>query len=245
MMFVTIFCISLFATFLSAMSGSGSAMICIPAWTLLGYPLPVALAASQVNGALWTPIAARNYLRDVALDWPLIAGLLVCGLVGVHFGTQLILNIDPEVLKRAAGLLILLLVGFTFVKKDFLAQSRDPSFNRLFTSALATPLGFYESVFGSGNGIFMAAMLAKARGFNLVTSLGYYYLVAFVWCLMAAILYIKAGSAEINLMLPSALGGILGAYLGSSIGRQKGSSFAKIPFLVMGSILGLKLLLGY
>src|SRR5512144_1175146 len=82
MRFLTILSVAFLASLLSSMSGAGSAMLTTPVWLALGFPLPVAIASNQLNGAAWTPLAARNYLKGRRVDWPLIRGMIFCGLAG-------------------------------------------------------------------------------------------------------------------------------------------------------------------
>ncbi len=243
-MFLTIVIVAFLATFLSSMSGAGSGMITIPVWLMLGYSMPTALAAGKVSGALWTPVAARNYLKKEHVDWRLIAGLVSFGLVGAYLGALVVLSLDPRILQRIVGCLTLTLVAFSYLRPNFGITPKPPALNRMVTSALAFPLGFYEAFFGSGNGLFTSIMLSKARGFDLAKSLGYYYIVTFAWCAFAAYLYIHNGNGDLGLIIPSSIGALLGAMLGSSIGSRKGSRFVKNVAMGLGGVLGLKLLLG-
>lgn len=244
MTFLLIFAVSFFATVLSAMSGAGSAMITVPIWLLMGFPLPVAQAASKVNGALWTPVAARNYLRSRELDWRFVFGLVACGLVGAYGGSLVFVSIESTVMTRVVGILILILVAIAFIQKEFGIEQTPPKKSQLVACISAIPLGFYEAFFGSGNGIFTSAMLVKTRGFDLLSALGYYYTISFAWCFFSAGLFLSWGYGDFSLIFPSSIGGILGAHLGSLIGKRKGSRFVKYAFVVVGGILGLKLALG-
>ena len=238
-----ILAISFTATLLSSMSGAGSALITVPAWLMLGYSLPAAQAASKVNGAVWTPIAARNYLRSRDVDWRLLAGLAVCGLLGAYLGSIFFVSVESQLLQRMIGGVILCLVAFAFINKEFGVEVKVPAASRVLTSWLAIPLGFYEAFFGSGNGIFTSSLLATTRGFDLVLALGYYYCLSFVWCLFSAGLFLHWGFGDLGLILPSTLGGLAGAHLGSLIGQRKGAKFIKYLFVSLGGLLGLKLLL--
>jgi len=232
------------AALVSSMCGGGSSMITTPVWLMLGFPLPVAIAANTVTGAVWTLIAARNYLRGHTIDWRLVAATGGSGLLGTYFATKVIVSADPKMIQRFFGGFIIALVLLVFCKKDFGLMSKEPRAGRVLTGLLALPLGFYEAFFGSGNGLFTSAMLCTARGFTLLEALGYYYLVSFVWCLFASFLYIQGGHYNVALTLLSIIGSVVGASLGSRVGRNKGSAFVKTLFMLVGSVLGLRLLLG-
>lgn len=225
------------------MSGAGAALITVPVWLMLGYSLPAVQAANKVNGAIWTPIAARNYLRTREIDWKLMSGLACCGLLGAYLGSIFFVSVDSQLLQRVIGGVILCLVAFTFVHKEFGIAIKAASASRFVTSVLALPLGFYEAFFGAGNGIFTTSLLAKTRGFDLVLALGYYYAISFVWCLFSAVLFLQWGFGDLGLIIPSSIGGFAGAYCGSRIGQRKGAKFIKVVFVSFGGLLGLKLLL--
>ena len=245
MEFVIIVTVAFFASLLSSMSGAGAAMLTTPVWLALGFPLPVAIASNQLNGAAWTPIAARNYLKGREVDWALVRIMILFGLAGAFAGTVIVRVGDARVLQRAIGAIILALVAVVAFNPALGRTEGEPLLSRPATGLAAFPLGVYESFFGSGNGLFTSMLLAKGRGQTLVTSLGCYYLIAFFWNCFAVAIYSAAGLADLRLMLPSTLGSVFGAYLGSRLGRRKGHGCVRGLFIVLGGALGLKLALGW
>lgn len=233
------------ASLLSSMSGAGAAMLTTPVWLSLGFPLPVAIASNQLNGAAWTLIAARNYLRDRVLDWPLLRVMVCFGLIGAYAGSMLVRSVDEQLLKRVVGLIILFLVAMVAFNPSLGREEAKPRLSRLATGVLAFPLGAYESFFGSGNGLFTSFILSKTRGFPLLTALGYYYVLAFSWNCFAVTIFTTAGFADSRLMIPSTAGAMAGAYVGSRLGRARGHGLVRALFLILGGVLGLKLVLGW
>jgi uncharacterized membrane protein YfcA len=231
------------ATLMSAMCGAGSSLITTPVWLALGYPLPVAIASNTVSGSFWTLVAARNFLRGHEIDWQLIGGLVICGMLGAFFGTRVIVSCDPKVLQQLIGVLIISLVAFSLLRKNFGVDTKAPSTNRLFTSLAAFPLGFYEAFYGSGNSLFTSALLTKTRGFKFLKARGYSCVLGFFWCTFAAAIYLQGGKWNITLMLPAIIGSAFGASIGSKIGAKKGEGFARALFIIIGTILGMKLLM--
>lgn len=242
---VAIVCsVAFLASLLSSMSGAGAAMLTTPVWLSLGFPLPVAIASNQMNGAAWTLIAARNYLKGKTLDWCLIRLMVCFGLTGAYAGTVIVRSMDAHMLQRIIGMIIICLVVVVACKPSLGKSESEPCLSRWMTGMLAFPLGIYESFFGSGNGLFTSIFLTKTRGLNLLTALGYYYVVAFTWTCFAVSLYMTAGYGDSRLMVPSTVGSVLGAALGSRIGRRKGYGLVRVLFLSIGGLLGVKLVLG-
>jgi uncharacterized membrane protein YfcA len=77
-----------------------------------------------------------------------------------------------------------------------------------------------------------------------LNALGTYYVLAFFWNCFAVAVYSAAGLADSSLMIPSTVGSMLGAYIGSRLGRRKGHAFVRDLFMVLGGVLGLKMVLG-
>jgi uncharacterized protein len=245
MHFMIIFSVAFLASLLSSMSGAGAAMLTTPVWLFLGFPLPVAIASNQLNGAAWTLIAARNYLKGGTVDWALIRIMVFCGLVGAYVGTTIVRGADAHILQRIIGMIIIALVVLVAFHPALGRTESAPLLSRRLTGVLAFPLGVYESFFGSGNGLFTSMLLSKTRGMPLLTALGYYYLISFFWNSFAVSIYSAAGFADSRLMVPSTAGSVLGAYIGSRVGRRKGYGLVRALFLTLGGALGLKLALGW
>lgn len=240
-----IFPVAFLASMLSAMSGAGAAILTTPVWLWLGFPLPAAIASNLLNGAAWTPIAARNYLQGRDVDWALIRLMVPVGLAGAFVGTAAVRGADPRILARVIGAIIVALVLFVASSPDLGRTEKPPLLSRRLTGLLAFPVGAYESFFGSGNGLFTSFLLARTRGMPLLTALGSYYAIAFFLDSFAVAVYAAAGHADARLMVPSTAGSVLGAYVGSRIGRRKGHGLVRTMFLVVGGALGAKLLLGW
>ena len=243
--FSIILCVSFVASSLSSMSGAGAAILTTPVWLSLGFSLPAAIASNQLNGAAWTPIAARNYLKGKDADWPLIRIMVCFGLAGAFIGTRIVCGVDALLLKRVIGGIIIALVMFVVFNPALGRKETAPMLSRRLTGVLAFPIGAYESFFGSGNGLFTSILLAKTRGMPLITALGSYYAIAFFLNSFAVAVYSAAGYADLQLMIPSTAGSVMGAYIGSQIGRGKGYGLVRTMFLFLGGLLGLKLALGW
>lgn len=228
------------------MSGGGSSIINLPVLLWLGVPFPLAVASGQVNSTFWVLPAAYNYLKDKKIDWIFLITFSVIGLIGAYFGVEVVINTNSRTLETVIGILILLLVTYTYFQKGIgLSEIKTYSTTR---QTLAYPfallLGFYESVFGSGNGIAFSILTFYTKGFDFVEALGYYFAVAFPWVIFASFLFIEKGFYSLEIMLPAILGSVIGGFVGSKYAKYKGNRFIKLMFVAVGGFLGLKLLFG-
>ena len=243
---IAIFLIAFIAALLSSMSGGGAGIILFPALLLMGLSYPLVAAISAVNSAAWVLPAARNYLKGRIIHWPLIAIFSIIGLVGCYFGVLFITDVNQRILEVCVGIIILFLVAYTYFRKDLgLTEKNIYSRTRqLVAYPFGLVLGFYETVFGSGNGIMFTLLTFYANGFDFIDGLAHYYIISFAWALFAALLLIQRGYYNVPIMIFAAVGSVLGAYLGSRYAKNKGNKFIKILFVVIGGVLGIKMLLG-
>lgn len=246
MKLVIIFFTTIVASLLSAMSGGGTSIINFPVFLALGIPAPLALAMGSVTGTFWVLPAARNYLKGRKIDWKFLIIFSLIGLIGAYFSIKVVIGIKQRLFQLIIGALILFLVTYTFTKKELgLTEKKTYSKAR---QALAYPfallLGFYENFFGSGNGIAFSLVSFYTRGFDFIDALGHYYAISFAWDAFGAGLLISKGYYNFNYMAVAVVGSVLGAYVGSSYSRYKGNKYIKTAFVIIGGILGLKLLLG-
>ena len=228
------------------MSGGGMSAINVPVLLWLGYSFPVALVAQKVGSVFWTPISAYNYLKDRKIDWPFVILFGSAGLVGVYFGTLFITTINQRILQIIVGALILVLAIYTIFKKDFgLSEGKVYSkFRKCIAYIFAPVLGFYEGIFGAGNGILFPMLTLETHGFDFIDALGYYYIVSFSWVVFAAALLIVKGYFSFTVVASTVAGSIIGGYFGSKYAKYKGNKFIKTMFVIIGTLLGLKLLIG-
>lgn len=240
-----IFLTSILATSLSAMSGGGASIINVPVMFWLGIPFPMAMSAQKISSVFWLPTASYNYLKGKKVPWGFLILFSIIGLIGVYLGVEFITHVNTEVMEKIIGILILCLVLYTYVhRKMGLTKQRIYSrFKKILSYFFAPLLGFYESIFGSGNGIMFSLIGMHTRGFDFVEALGAYFSVGFPWVVYAAGLYIIRGYFDVSIMLPTLLGSLIGGYIGSRYARYKGNVFIKNMFVIIGGILGLKLLI--
>jgi len=241
-----IFFASFGATLLSVMSGGGASVISLPIFLWAGVPLPTALSIHKICAMFWTPVSAWNYLKERRIEWGFLLIFAALGLAGAYFGVQFVVHIDEQVMEPLIGGFILLLVVYTWLHKDLGLYRRSPesSATKWWSYPVAIVMGFYESILGSGNGIVFTALTCRVRGFDFISALGHYFAVAFFWVSFASFLYIEKGFFDATVAAAAVLGSLLGGYFGSRYARYRGNRFVKSIFIVVGLILGIKMLAG-
>ena len=228
------------------MSGGGASVINIPVMLSLGISFPLASAAQKVSALFWVLPASRNYLKGRKVDWAFLWIFGLVGLIGVYLGAVVAVSIDIRMVEVIVGILILVLVLYVLLQSDIgLKETKVYSKLRRFMAYIFAPiLGFYETFFGSGNGILFSIVTLKTRGFDFIDALGSYYAIAFLWDILAVAFFLSKGYFSFEVMVTTVIGSLIGGYVGSRYAKYKGNKFIKIMFAIIGTILGVKLLLG-
>lgn len=95
---------------LSGLLGVGGPVLAVPALVLVGVPMLTAVAVAQVQSVFIAAFAALGYVAQGAISWRLASVLGVPLVGGVVVGWRVAYRVDPERLKVALGV-VLLLVG--------------------------------------------------------------------------------------------------------------------------------------
>jgi hypothetical protein len=231
------------ASLLAALSGGSSSLLTTPAWIALGAPFPTAVAADKVAGTFWTIAAGRTYLAGRAVDRRLLLGMGAVGLVGAGLGALVATALDDRLLRRGAAVFIAGAVLLSLGRRRPLPDAPAGDERRRSAVLLALPLGVYEGVLGSGNGIVTTVLLQRRLHWDLLRALGHYYMLAMVWCGLAALVYFARGALDLGLALPATAGAVGGGALGARMGRAGGAKLVQPLFVAAGLVLAARLFL--
>ena len=246
MLSLVIFAVSAGAAFLSSLSGGGSSAIAMPIFLSLGISFPLATVIVKAASVFWLLPSSYNYLKGRKVDWRFLLRFSLVGLVGVYLGVLIVLHVNQRILEAIAGAFIMAFVSYIACKKDAGNQNAIASRKREpLAYALALPMGVYEGLLGSGNGIAFSAITFYTKGFDFIDALGGYFCISFFWSIFGSLMLIRRGYFSLALVIPAILGSVPGAYFGSKYAKHKGNKFIRIVFVLVGGCLGLKLILGF
>lgn len=228
------------------MSGGGTEIIMYPVFISLGIPIPLIISTAFTTNIFWGLPAAYNYLKGRTVDWIFVLLFSGLGLIGCYIGITTLLVVQPLVYQICIGFIILLFVLYLFLHKDIgLQERRGYSRTRGWLAyPFALLMGFYELMLGVGNAIALSVLTFYTRGFDFIDGLGHYYLIVLPWSLFSAGFLISKGYFDLKLVILATVGSVVGGYIGSRYARYKGNKFIRTLFMIIGGLLGLKLLLG-
>lgn len=229
--------LTLAASWIGTATGFGTSTVMIPVMVLV-VPLPTALlfvGVIHLCGDVW-----KMLLFKKGLDWKLILGFGLSGIVASFLGASLSLNPKVIPLKQILGAFLLLYVGFLFLRRDW-ALPR--------TSGTAVCGGLLSGLFAGFFGVGGAVRSAFLAAFNLQKEVYIFTsgLIALFIDLTRVSRYLWGGvKLETALLLGLALSipvSFLGAFLARTFLNRLPQQFFRLFVGLFLALVGAKLLL--
>ena len=220
----------------------GGGLIQIP--LLFGaFPLtaPATIFGTNKLSAIFGTIAAAlRYVRRVRVPW--LAALPAAGaaFVSAFFGAITVSAIPLGVLKPLVLVLLVVVAGYTWVRKDFGRIDRGLQLGRrhvVGAAALGGAIGFYDGFFGPGTGSFLIFLFVRYFGFDFLRASATAKVVNVMTNLAALLYFGPRGAVLWQLGLGMAVCNVAGALVGSHLALRHGSGLVRGLFLIVVSTL--------
>lgn len=230
-------CFAFLAGFIDAIVGGGG-LIQLPALLIFlpQYAIPTIIGTHKLASVSGTLVAASQYIRQVKVDWKvIIPSILATGLFAL-MGARLVTSLDKNVLKPIILILLVLVLIYTFLKKD-LGTNHKPKYvgkkfliGGLLTGAI---LGFYDGFFGPGMGSFLIFAFVSIFGLDFLHASAYAKILNCASNIPAIIFFMSSGDVLFEVAIPLGIANIIGSVIGTKLALLKGSSFVRIFFLIV------------
>ena len=224
----------------------GGGLIQIPA-LMNAFPsmAPATLfGTNKLAAVVGTATSAVSFVRKVRFEWKLLAVVAVCATISSFGGAASVTMIPKEVLQPFVLVMLIVMAVYTLMKKQFgqvhMAQRVTPKI-LLLAGIGSLVIGFYDGLFGPGTGSFFifyfirylrvdflhAAALAKIG--NVMTNLA------------ALSFFIPSGHVLFAVGGTMAVANMIGSICGVKMALKYGSGFIRILFLILVTILIVRL----
>jgi len=233
------------AGFLDSIVGGGG-LILTPAMLNLhpGFNVLQLIATQRTSSIAGTSVAAWNYFRRVRISWKIVIPACIAALLASAIGVQFAKAMDKEMLKWIVLSMCVLLAIYTVFKKD-LGNLHIPRYQGTHESIAAASVGaacgFYNGLIGPGTGTLMVFAFVSIMGMDFLRSSAISKASNVAADLSSWTILLFSGYVIWALALPLVIGNMLGSYVGSHIAIKKGQGFIRAFFLVVVSLLILRL----
>jgi uncharacterized membrane protein YfcA len=166
--------------------------------------------------------------------------LCIASVVGSGVGVLLLLKVDPEMLSKILGLIVISYCAIQRLQPLNLSEQM--------TRALAAPMGFLAGLAGGTTGVSAPVIMMYMSAINLVRGsfifgISVYFIAMgtgqFVWLGLAGLMTWELAAASALTLIPIALGMSLGQKIGKHVSQAQ---FKKVIQSIL-VVLGVKLLL--
>ncbi|MEW6294126.1 MAG: TSUP family transporter [Pseudomonadota bacterium] len=243
---LTLLLAACFAGFVDAVAGGGG-LIQVPAlFAALPREAPATLfGTNKIASIFGTLSAARRYVRAVEMPWKLVLPAAASAFVFSFAGAAVVAWLPKDVVRPLVLVLLVAVAVYTWSKPDFGVSKRSPRIAAehalLVALLVGAVMGFYDGFFGPGAGSFMIFAFVRLYGMDFLHASASAKILNAATNAGALLLFAPSGHVLWALGLGMAVCNIAGAQLGSRLAIRHGSGFVRLVFLVMTTLLIVKI----
>lgn len=191
-----------------------------------------------------TASAAFSYLRRVKLAWKLLAVIAVTAFISSFAGAACVAMLPQAVLKPFVLFMLIMIAIYTFMKKQFGQVHFEQSVTTkmlVLAGIGGLAIGFYDGIFGPGTGSFFIFYFIRYLKVDFLHASALSKIGNFMTNFAALSFFIPTGHVLFSLGLMMAVANVIGSIMGVKMALKYGSGFIRILFLILVSILILRL----
>jgi uncharacterized membrane protein YfcA len=233
---VVLLCIAaFFAGFVDAIVGGGGLIQTPVAMVLLPN-----LAVSSIIGSLKIPafsgtfFAAKQYLKEVQINWKLLALMAVIAFSAAFIGSNLLTLVSNHFMKPLLLVVLSLIAIYTFIKKDFGTHqvvNLSATKQYLLAVLMSVLIGFYDGFIGPGTGSFLVLGFVTLLGYDFLHASANAKMVNLATNFGSICLFVLKGKIIWAIAIPMAVCNAIGGWAGAKLAINKGNAFIRLFFL--------------
>ena len=233
------------AAVVDAISGGGG-LISLPAYFAVGFPTHVALGTNKVSSTLSTIASSFKFWKSKKINVEIVSKLFIFSFIGAILGSLTTISIEPKYFKPISfGILILVflyaLKNKNLGEKNYYKGTTPKTI--ILGKIMAFCLGFYDGFLGPGTAAFLMFCLIKIFKLDFSSASGNTKILNLSSNFASLVVFGYLGKLNFAYGLPIALVMTAGALIGSKLAITKGNKFIKPVFLVVTSVLIVKMLI--
>ncbi len=232
------------AGFINTLAGSGS-LITLPVLIFLGLPPTVANGTNRVAILIQNIVTTDSFRRQKVLDWRGGIQLAIPAIAGSLIGAQIAVNLDETMMRRAIGLLMVVMLVVILVNpKRWLHGKSDTLGGRMTwqQAIIFFGIGIYGGFIQAGVGIFLLAGLVLGAGYNLVRANAVKVMIVLAFTVFALAVFVLNGQVNWGVGLLLAVGNASGGWVASKMAVERGAGFVRWLLIAVIVVSAAKLL---
>jgi uncharacterized membrane protein YfcA len=226
--------------------GSGS-LITFPTLVAIGFAPLVANVSNTIGLVPGSMSGAYGYRRELVGQRPRIIRLGIAAGLGGLTGAILLLALPSSAFNRIVPILVLLAVVLVIIQPRVARWLRSRRKEGNGEASVALPAlvyltAIYGGYFGAAQSVILFAILAILINDDLQRLNGLKNVLTLTVNGVAAILFVASGEADWSAVVLIAIGSIIGAQIGATVGRRLPPQVLRAVIVVVGLAVAVKLL---
>lgn len=216
----------------------GGGLIQIPA--LMGalphYPTATVFGTNKLASICGTASAAFSYLRQVKIQWKLLAVIGITAFISSFGGAACVSLIPQEILRPFVLFMLIVIAIYTLVKKQFGQVHIQQEVTRkilILAGVGGLLIGFYDGIFGPGTGSFFIFYFIRYLKVDFLHASALSKIGNFMTNFAALSFFVPTGHVLFQLGLMMAVANVAGSVVGVKMALKYGSGFIRILFLIL------------
>lgn len=227
--------VAFIAGFVDSMVGGGGLIQTPLSLVLLPqYSVASIIGTLKIPAFCGTALAARQYLKQVTINWKLFFLLAAVALVSAGLGSYSLTHISNDFVKPFLFVILILLAIYTLIKKDFgQAQGKAIPKRKLLLLGCITSMivGFYDGFIGPATGTFFILGFVTLLKMDFIRANTYAKMVNLATNAGSMLFFIFKGMILWQVALPMAVCNALGGYLGAKTALKNGNRLIRYVFM--------------
>ena len=225
----------LFAGIINTMVGGGS-LISVPLLITSGLPAHIAIGTNRFAMIFNSGTGAIDYYKQVKYQIKSTLLFAILASIGSYLGASIVLQIDEAILNYIIGILMLIMGGVVFYKKNLGLKEKKikiTSKNRNLIVIFSFLLGIYGGFFGAGVSTMFTFVFVLLLGKSFLKSAGMTRLVAITFLFYGKVYFIHGIILSVSF--------ILGAKIGVKFAVKAGNIWLRRGFMLLVIISSIKM----
>jgi len=244
---ILIIIVGIFIGIIGVTVGS-SALISIPFLMTLGLNPYFAIATSKFAVLSSFITGVKYYKKGIMKHKKLALILSLAAFIGSIIGANLVLKINEYVLKVIIISLLIIVLLITIIKNKVGLEPKEKKFTKksYFLSFITILfLGIYAGFFGAGFGSFTIFALIYFFSLTFLQSAALMRIINFFALIIAVIIFAYNNVIDYSIGVPLLISIAIGGWVGAHFAVLKGNVWIKRLFILVTSILIIKLILNF
>lgn len=239
---LSVFFIGIFASIFGSMIGGGT-LLSLPFLILIGLPPQVAVATERFGGIGQTFASFFRFAHSKKIIWKYVPVLTVISMIGSIIGANILVSINPVILHKAIGFILIILLPISFLKPNLGTQHHEVGIVKVVVgSFIYFFVQIFAAFFGGGTGILIAYNLMSFFGLTILESTATKIIPWFFLSVVSLVIFANSNLINYEMGVVLFFGMTIGGYIGSHIAIKKGDTWIKNIFYLLVAITVVKLL---